>query len=714
MLPARRPARPGPTASSTRAAPVVGAAGSWLVLGAALVAALSIAGPAGAQAVPVATADATAAAATTASATNDCTLLWQVTPVPAPGAGETPHLRLRLRFQAGPRNQTALHLPGGWSGLDEDAADGPPRLRALPGEPGWRSLAHAPGETVQLQWRTRAGTTGDTGGQVQLTPAWWAFSGLAVLPMPDGADEAGTGTACIALQPPVGMSAGPEGSRWASSHGVSDGPSLLIRLGPAAIPLAQRVQQALYAGGALQLARAPGVTAVLPAAVPWPLQPAALARAGARALAAQQRQWPAPGAAPPDSTAPWLLLALPTAGLPPAPANSPTARPPGATATAATATAATTAATAASAWHQALALQLPAGWAGDEPALERQLAPAVARAWLAGRFGPLAHAGRGDEMLRTWFSEGWADFLAHRSLLRDGLWSADDYAATLNASIAAYLAEPARNLPTAQLLQQAQGAIGDAQPGRAAQLAQLQAQRGEWLALQWHQALRRAGQPGLDAALRRQLVPAAQARREGPISAPLATHRLLATLRSVLADQPMRDLQQHIDQGQPFDFHADTLGPCFTLAGSDRSVPPSYRAVPGALQQADCQAWLGVGVPADMVVPVRTRADGTSATVCKSVRVAGKARKGSRGAKAAQVVTRCHPAAAEVAAGAPGSRAAKAAARGQVGGAKAGSRAGAAKAKSAGKPGAQGGKKATGKTVKPATRNASKPARSAR
>jgi hypothetical protein len=103
------------------------------------------------------------------------------------------------------------------------------------------------------------------------------------------------------------------------------------------------------------------------------------------------------------------------------------------------------------------------------------------------------------------------------------------------------------------------------------------------------QALRRAGHPGLDAVLRQQLVPAAQARREGPISAPLATHRVVAALRGVLHDQPLRDLQSHIDQGRPFDFGADSLGPCFQPAVSaDRTAPPAYKPVAGALQQQDC------------------------------------------------------------------------------------------------------------------------------
>ena len=524
--------------------------------------------------------------------TSACAVLWQITAAPGSADGAPLQLTLGLRFSAGGRSKTALHLPGGWAGHTElPAQPGDSlRLQPRPGEPAWRTLAHAPGETVQLQWLLQPANDTTQGGHVQTTPTWFAFSGRGVLPMPDGAGDPGSGVACVAVQ---GL--GPA-ARWASSHGSAEGAGALWLLGPSQVPLAQRLQQALYAGGALQWQAAPGVLAVLPAASTWPTSPTAVAAAGARVLAAQQRQWQQPAG---PGSPPWLLLVLP-------------AETPGAGL--------------ASAWHQALALQLPPTWTGDDTALQALLTQAMAAAWTAERFGPLAHAGRGDAMLRAWFGDGWAGFLAHRSLLREGLWTPDDYAAALNARIADYLAEPARALPNAQV------AAGSVQ---APQLAILQAMRGEWLALQWHQALRSAGHPGLDAVLRQQLVPAAQARREGPISAPLATHRVVAALRSVLHDQPLRDLQSHIDQGRPFDFGADSLGPCFQPAvTADRTAPPAFRPVAGALQQRDCQGWLGLGPLADATALPRARADAPT-TRAGSRQAARQARAGKPAAKPA-------------------------------------------------------------------------------
>ncbi|MDH4393450.1 MAG: hypothetical protein QE285_18755 [Aquabacterium sp.] len=577
--------------------------------------------------------------------TSACAVLWQVSAVPGGVDGAPLQLQLGLRFQAGGRSLTGLHLPGGWSGHTELPA-GPGtglRLQPRPGEPTWRDVAHAPGETVQLQWLLQPTGDATQGGHVQTSSTWLAFSGLGVLPMPDGAGAAGSGPACVALQ---GLA---PGSRFASSHGTADGPDALWRLGPSPVPLAQRVQQSLYAGGALQWQAAPGVVAVLPSPSPWPMAPDAVAQAATRVLDAQQRQWPMP--AGPETVPPWLVLVLPAAAAA-APHTAPHTAPDAAPGSGL-----------ASAWHHALALQLPPAWVGNDAALQALLTQAAASAWTAERFGPLAHAGRGDAALRAWFTDGWAGFLAHRALLREGLWTPDDFATALNARLAAYLADPARALPNAQL---AAGSM------LSPQLAMLQAMRGEWLALHWHQALRRAGHPGLDAVLRQQLVPAAQARREGPMSAPLATHRVVASLRGVLQDQPLRDLQLYIEQGQPFGFGTDSLGPCFQLAASPgRSAPPTYRPVAGALQQPACQGWLGLGPQANVAAPLRPHADG---------RARAANRQAIRQARGTQAAAK------------PGSKAT----------AKAGNKAG--KAGKSGKPSAKPG-------AKPAKKPAAKPAR---
>lgn len=588
----------------------------------------------------------------------DCSLLWRVS---AQLDTLPRQLQVEIDFDPGGRSSTTLRLPGGWAGVSETAsgpggrpAADPPRLLPVAGSPTLRRVQHGPGERVRLQWRLAPASDGSQPSGVRLGDQWLAFSGQSVLPMPLEIDERAPPNACIAL------TGGGPGGRWVSSHGAADTPEAWLRVAAGAAPLAVRVQQALLAGGALQthsaLADGTPLTVALPADGPWRLDAATLHQAAARAIAAHRQYWGADAAGNAATTGdgklPWLLLLIPADG----------------------------GQTGGTAWQRALALQAGPDLAVPGAGFDLLMTQALARAWVAERFGPLAHAGRGDEGQRAWFSEGVADFLSHRALLRQGLWTPNDYAAALNRRIEATL----RARETAAM--------------PAADPMALAALQGEWLALRWHAALLAAGRPGLEAQLQRLLVPAAQARREGPISAPLATHRLLAALRPTLGDAALADLKRHIEQAEPVDFGPATLGPCFigrrqpvgrwqlgfdaaslrsgVLQGvesgsnaeaaglrnglllrghawapgdatqavwlrlQDGSAPPvevrylpagppvrelpRYDSVPQALQRADCQAWLG---------PVAQAAQGNGLSTPRALRDAA-ALPGSAAAEA--------------------------------------------------------------------------------
>lgn len=455
-----------------------------------------------------------------ADAPPDCGLLWRVT---AQLDAEPRQLQVEMAFDAGGRSSTTLRLPGGWADVTETAAGrispptaaAGPRLLPVPGAATLRQVLHGPGERVRLQWRLVPATDGTQPSGVRLSAQWLAFSGQGVLPMPVETDERAPPNACIAL---AGLA---PGGRWVSSHGAADTPQAWLRVGAGAAPLAVRVQQTLLAGGALQTHRALADGSPLTVALPgdpWHFDAEALHRAAAQAIAAQRRYWGiGPAGTNGDGALPWLLLLMPAdAGQ-----------------------------TGGTAWQRALALQAPPDLALPGAGFDLLMTQGLARAWVAERFGPLAHAGRGDEGQRAWFGEGIADYLTHRALLRQGLWTPNDYAAALNRKIATALRTAGPEAaPTTDPLA----------------LAALQ---GEWLALRWHAALLAAGRPGLEAHLQRLLVPAAQARREGPISAPLATHRLLAALRPALGDAALADLKRHVEQGEPVDFGPTALGPCF-------------------------------------------------------------------------------------------------------------------------------------------------------
>ncbi len=487
---------------------------------------------------------------TTPPDTPACSLLWQVKV--QLGAGPR-SLLVDMTFDAGPRTRTSLRLPGGWAGVLETTAGAPSpttpsaRLQAVADMPTLRTVNHAAGERVQLRWRLTPVADPAQGGSVQLADTWFALAGQGVLPVPDEIDERRPPTACIAF---YGLSPRPDDAapvRWASSHGLAEGPTALFRVAPGPASLRSRVQQALYAGGALQTqtqpqpqtqARSPdggsSITLARPATVPWRFSLDALGQAAAQALAAQRQFW-----GDSSATGPLLVLLLP---------NAPTGTGRG------------------SAWHQALALQGPADLAVPGSAADALLTEALVRSWVPDRFGPLVHTGRGDEANRAWFSEGWAEFYTHRLLLRDGQWTPEDYAAALNRKIERFVdaSERAKSPPRG-------GASAPSADGPGALPAtEMAGARGEWLALQWHAALRAAGQPGLDATMRRLLVAPALARHEGPISAPLATHRLVAALRPALGDVPLREITRQADRGEAPAFGPAALGPCFV--GQRRAV----------------------------------------------------------------------------------------------------------------------------------------------
>lgn len=484
----------------------------------------------------------------------DCSLAWQVELLPEAQPRQPRQLRVTLSFDAGNRQRSHLRLPAGWSALGE-RTDLPTaaRLQAVADEPTLRRVAHAAGERVTLHWRHRLPTSSGA------DPAWWLFSGQALLPVPDELADRPPALACISLSAP-GL-ADAAASRWLSSHGTVDGPHALWRLTPNGDSLRSRVQQALYAGGAwqwqAQTLDGQALTVARPDSPALDVALPALAQAGVQALAAQRRHWGETQPGPP-----LMLWALPVdlAGADPA-----------------TALASANDSAWGSAWHRTAVVQVAANAVPASTALDGAVTQALSRLWLLDRFGPLVQAGRDDEPLRRWFSEGVADFLAHQALLRDQRWTAADLANHYQRQIDRW-ADP---IP----------------PGRAATdpaALDAAAARGEWLALQWHALLRAQGQPGLDALLRRLLLPSAQARREGPISAPLATHRLVAALRARLGDLPLREVQRVVERGEPAWVYPDTLAACFNI---DRPLGQRLRvqARPEALQQPACQGWLGLG-----------------------------------------------------------------------------------------------------------------------
>lgn len=626
--------------------------------------------------------------------TGECRLAWEVQPVasagPGPGAttgtGSSPGtgFSVRLQFDAGGRSLTNLRLPGGWAAV-QPAAGQPDRLQPVADDPQLRQVRHGPNERVDLRWEFRPDPGTQAGGVLQ-TERWFAFTGGTLLAWPDELAAQTNVPVCVTVTAPPGT------ARLVSSFGLADAAQTQWRTSTSL----GRWQRALFAGGAWQW-RELGVTGhqtmvAMPEQSPFGFGIDTLARSVAADLAALRQPWGAP-----NEAVPMLMLMLPGSTGP-----------------------------AGLALHRAMVVQAPPAMPLPGPRFDELLAAQWHRTWLPERLGPMSHLGRGDAALRAWFTEGLADFLTHRWLLREGRWTLGDYADALNRKIAAYQALPELNANNLRVV------TGRAGPEA---LALLPAARGEFLALAWHQALRRAGHPGLEQLLYGLVVPAAQAQPEGSTSTPLATHRVLAALRRPLGDQALQWQNQHIEDGQPFSFGPQTLGPCFQL---ESDGPARYKPADQAMNRPDCVAWLKGGAagprelqaagPADpaanaaaagstgstgaaMAAAAAAGAGAVAATrqVCKTI-APPKPKKGAKPGQAKpRTVCRTVAAAPAQADAADATPAARAGSRAQAAagakpprtGAKAANRAGAPK------PGANAGAKPT---TKPANKAAAKPA----
>lgn len=155
-----------------------------------------------------------------------------------------------------------------------------------------------------------------------------------------------------------------------------------------------------------------------------------------------------------------------------------------------------------------------------------------------------------------WFSEGLTDFYATRLMLRAGLISPEQFAATWNERLLRYAGSPFRT---------AANDVVAADFWRDAQAADMQYQRGAMLAAIWDRRLRLAGTvEGLDAVMR------AQERRLATLpKRPTATALFARTAQRFGLDV-RSDVAAHIDQGEPLSLPVDGFGRCARIVTEER------------------------------------------------------------------------------------------------------------------------------------------------
>jgi predicted metalloprotease with PDZ domain len=126
----------------------------------------------------------------------------------------------------------------------------------------------------------------------------------------------------------------------------------------------------------------------------------------------------------------------------------------------------------------------------DDAPITRTLAHESLHTWIPGAVGGMPEE---DEAAYYWFSEGYTDFYTGRMLVREGLWSPQQFADDLNDMLTTYAQSPVREAPNSRI-------VADFWNDYAVQ--QLPYQRGRLLATIWDARLRAHG-ASLDDVMRR-------------------------------------------------------------------------------------------------------------------------------------------------------------------------------------------------------------------
>ena len=437
---------------------------------------------------------------------------------------------VELAFDAGRRTRTELRVPESWAGVADYAA-GIVELHAAKGQllattaPGARTVTHRAGERIVVRYRVIS-PVATAGGKpwrdhadfyrVLLYADAFHFFGQGVFVLPKLADGDPAFHGCVTV---TGVT--PD-APIVTSFGTAHGPEATFRFHHNG----EQLRDTLWLGGRLAVARSsiagrPVVTALYGT---WPFAASTLSEVTTRIIAREREFWR-------DLDHPYFAVSL-------VPNH------------AATGSYGGTAVYRAFAMHSADDARVP----GEK--IETLIGHEYLHTWIPARFGSMG--GEDEEPLHYWFSEGFTDFYTHRLRLRADAAALDAYAAVQNERIRGYLTSPVRN---------ADNRVVQAEFYRDTLTGELPYRRGEFLALRWDRLLRAKGKAGVDAMMRKLMLPA---RIEATADSPRATARLLVALGKSLGAGPAKDVQRFIERGETFEFDARDLGPCFTMTVSDQ------------------------------------------------------------------------------------------------------------------------------------------------
>ncbi len=188
----------------------------------------------------------------------------------------------------------------------------------------------------------------------------------------------------------------------------------------------------------------------------------------------------------------------------------------------------------------------------EDAPLMRTLAHESFHTWIPGRIGGMPAA---NEAASYWFSEGFTDFYTGRMLVREGLWTPQDFAADLNEMLTAYAQSPVRDAPNARI-------AADFWTDQAVQ--QLPYQRGRWLATIWDARLRARGR-SLDQAL-------LEMRARATAGDPLKAVDMLPVVLDAMGLDVRADIANHAEAGARILLPEDVFAPCGRVLTREAAV----------------------------------------------------------------------------------------------------------------------------------------------
>lgn len=208
--------------------------------------------------------------------------------------------------------------------------------------------------------------------------------------------------------------------------------------------------------------------------------------------------------------------------------------------------------------------------------ITRILAHEGLHTWIPRQVGGMPAEG---EAADYWFSEGFTDFYTARILVREGVWTPQQFATEFNEILQAYAQSPARDYPNARVL---------ADFWNDREVERLPYKRGRLLATMWDARLRARGRDLDDVIL--------EMRRRAQAGDPLKAAELFPVVMQSFGEDVSADLATHVEAGARVMLMPDTFAPCGEVVSEVTAVfdrgfsPEALQANNGVFTGVDPQS----------------------------------------------------------------------------------------------------------------------------